>query len=310
MRHPNLLVGVETGDDAAVYRLGDGLALVLTTDFFPPIVDDPYWYGAIAVANSLSDVYAMGGKPLIALNILAWPMGQLEEELRLTLRGGYAKAQEADCLIVGGHTIDDKEPKYGLAVVGLIDPQQVVRNVGARPGDLLVLTKPLGTGVITTAAKQGLADPQVLERATQVMAHLNKSASEAMVEAGVHACTDITGYGLIGHLLGMVKGSEVGARLRLSQIPVLEGVWDLLEEGIAPGGTHRNLNSVGKLVRWGEGIPRTAQLLLCDAQTSGGLLMAVPPPHLPTLQEALQKRGEQGWVVGEITAEDRIMVER
>lgn len=310
MRHPDLLVGVETGDDAAVYRLREGLALVLTTDFFPPIVDDPYWYGAIAVANSLSDVYAMGGRPLLALNILAWPMGQLEAELQETLRGGYAKAQEAGCLIVGGHTVDDKEPKYGLAVVGVIDPQRVVRNVGARPGDVLVLTKPLGTGIITTAAKQGLAEAAVLEKATQVMAHLNRAASEAMQEVGVDACTDVTGYGLLGHLLGMVRGSGVGARVWGEQVPVLEGTWDLLEAGIAPGGTHRNFSWVGKLVRWGEGIPRTAQLLLCDAQTSGGLLMAVPRQRLDALQRALHQRGEQGWVVGEVTADEGIRVER
>lgn len=308
MRHPDLLVGVETGDDAAVYRLGESLALVLTTDFFPPIVDDPYWYGAIAVANSLSDIYAMGGRPLLALNILGWPMGQLEEELREMLRGGYAKAQEAGCLIVGGHTIDDKEPKYGLAVVGLIHPEKVVRNVGARPGDALVLTKPLGTGVITTAAKQGLAEPSVVEKATQIMAHLNRAASEAMMEVGVHACTDITGYGLVGHLLGMVKGSAVGARVWLSRLPLLDGARELVEEGIAPGGTHRNWASVGKLVRWSAGISHTAQLLLCDAQTSGGLLMAVPQERLSALQDALRQRGETGWVVGEITEGDALEV--
>lgn len=308
MRHPDLLVGVETGDDAAVYRLGESLALVLTTDFFPPIVDDPYWYGAIAVANSLSDIYAMGGRPLLALNILGWPMGQLEEELREMLRGGYAKAQEAGCLIVGGHTIDDKEPTYGLAVVGLIHPEKVVRNVGARPGDALVLTKPLGTGVITTAAKQGLAEPSVVEKATQIMAHLNRAASEAMMEVGVHACTDITGYGLVGHLLGMVKGSAVGARVWLSRLPLLDGARELVEEGIAPGGTHRNWASVGKLVRWSAGISHTAQLLLCDAQTSGGLLMAVPQERLSALQDALRQRGETGWVVGEITEGDALEV--
>lgn len=308
MRHPDLLVGVETGDDAAVYRLGESLALVLTTDFFPPIVDDPYWYGAIAVANSLSDIYAMGGRPLLALNILGWPMGQLEEELREMLRGGYAKAQEAGCLIVGGHTIDDKEPTYGLAVVGLIHPEKVVRNVGARPGDALVLTKPLGTGVITTAAKQGLAEPSVVEKATQIMAHLNRAASEAMMEVGVHACTDITGYGLVGHLLGMVKGSAVGARVWLSRLPLLDGARELVEEGIAPGGTHRNWASVGKLVRWSAGISHTAQLLLCDAQTSGGLLMAVPQERLSALQDALRQRGETGWVVGEITEGDTLEV--
>ncbi|MFN3975417.1 MAG: selenide, water dikinase SelD, partial [Dehalococcoidia bacterium] len=181
-------------------------------------------------------------------------------------------------------------------------------NVGAQPGDALVLTKPLGTGVITTAARQGLAELSVIEKATRTMAHLNRAASEAMMEVGVHACTDITGYGLLGHLLPMVKGSNVGARVWLSRIPVLDGAQELLEEGIAPGGTHRNLASVGKLVRWGKGIPHTAQLLLCDAQTSGGLLMAVPQQRLPALQTALDQRGEEGWVVGEVTEGDTLEV--
>jgi selenide,water dikinase len=301
-------VGTETGDDAAVYRMGEDQALVLTTDFFPPIVDDPYWYGAIAVANALSDVYAMGGQPLLALNIVAWPMGRMEEELRQTLRGGYEKAQEAGCLIVGGHTVDDREPKYGLAVVGLVHPERVVRNVGARPGDILVLTKPLGTGVITTAAKQGKADPATLERAIGVMARLNRAAAEAMQEVGVHACTDVTGYGLLGHLLPMAMGSGVGARVYLSRVPVLEGTGRFLEEDIVPGGTRRNLAAVEKQVRWQGDIPPTARLLLCDAQTSGGLLMAVPQGRLPALEGALRRRGVEGWVVGEITPDGTVEV--
>ncbi len=299
VRHPDLLVGTETGDDAAVYRLGEDTALVVTADFFPPIVDDPFTYGSIAVANSLSDIYAMGGRPLLGLNLVSFPVELPKDILATILKGGYAKAQEAGCLIVGGHTVDDKEPKYGLAVIGLVRPGKQVTNSGAQPGDALVLTKPIGTGIITTAAKQGVCDAETLAGAVRWMETLNAAACEAMVEVGVHACTDVTGFGLIGHLQGMVAGSGVGARIELSAVPVLPGARELLAGGVAPGGTHRNYDSVGQLVDWPpvraggwrDGVSKEERLLLCDAQTSGGLLMAVAPDKLDALLTALAKRG-------------------
>ena len=297
VKDPNLLVGTETGDDAGVYRLADNTALVVTVDFFPPIVDDPFSFGAIAVANSLSDIYAMGGKPLLGLNIVGFPVELPKDLLGEILRGGYAKAQEAGCLIIGGHTVDDREPKYGLAAVGLVEPGKEITNAGARPGDTLVLTKPLGTGVITTAGKQGVVSQEVLGQAVSVMSALNRAASEAMVKVGVNAGTDVTGFGLIGHLNSMMQGSGARARLRLSDIPVIPGTWDLLEAGVAPGGTHRNLNSVGRQVHWHDGVSEEARLLLCDAQTSGGLLISVPEEKTDSLLGELDAAGVEGAVV-------------
>ena len=301
VQHPNLLVGTETGDDAGVYKLQDNLALVFTMDFFPPVVDDPFDFGAIAAANSLSDVYAMGGKPLLALNIVGFPNSLPKEILGTILQGGYAKAQEASCLIVGGHTVDDEEPKYGMAVVGTVTPGQQVTNAGAKPGDQLVLTKPLGTGVITTAAKQGVVSDEVLQGAVDTMARLNQRASEAMMQVGPHACTDVTGFGLMGHLEGMVRGSEVAAQIHLGKIPVLPGVRELLAQGVAPGGTHRNLEGVGPITDWHPDISLEDKLLICDAQTSGGLLISVAGDKVQRLLKALEERGiEDARVVGEI----------
>ncbi len=310
MKHPNLLVGADTGDDAAIYQIGEDTALVFTVDFFPPIVDDPFTFGAIAAANSLSDIYAMGGRPLLALNIVGFPVELPKEILGQVLQGGSAKAQEAGCLIVGGHTVDDKEPKYGLAAIGMVTPGKQITIAGARSGDALVLTKPIGTGIITTAGKQGEVDPQVLDEAVSVMSTLNRAASEAMVKVGVDACTDITGFGLIGHLKGMMDRSGTGARLYLSKVPVIEGTWDLIERGIAPGGTHRNLDGPGQAVRWHEGISKEAMLLLCDAQTSGGLLMAVPQERLDTLLSELSSAGvPSSWVIGHVLKEGELGIE-
>ena len=285
--HPDLLVGAETGDDAAVYRLNDATALIFTVDFFPPITDDPYEFGAIAAANSLSDIYAMGGRPLLALNIVGFPASLDQEILGEVLRGGYAKAAEADCLIAGGHTVDDPEPKYGLAVVGLVAPGKQVSNAAAQPGDILVLTKPIGTGIITTAGKQGRVDPAVLQGAVATMATLNRDAAQAMTQVGVNAATDITGFGLLGHLKSMVKSSGVAAEVNLSQVPILPGVGELLAQGIAPGGTGRNRDSVADAVHWHPDLSDSDQLLLCDAQTSGGLLIAVPAARQDALLAAL-----------------------
>ena len=298
-----MLVGTETGDDAGVYRIGDDKALVLTVDFFPPIVDDPFSYGAIAVANSLSDVYAMGGRPILGLNIVGFPVDQPKEILGDILKGGYTKAQEAGCLIVGGHTVDDAEPKYGLAVVGLVEPGSQITNAGAKPGDALVLTKPIGTGIITTAGKQGVADEQTVSRAVAVMSALNRAASETMVKVGVNACTDVTGFGLIGHLDSMMRGSGATAVLEAAAVPVILGTRELLEQGMAPGGTHRNLDSMEGKVGWDDSLTDNDKLLFCDAQTSGGLLISLPAAKSDQLLQELNAAGVSDTaVIGRVTA--------
>ncbi len=297
-------MGTETGDDAAVYRLNDHIALIMTVDFFPPIVDDPFQFGEIAAANSLSDVYAMGGTPLLAMNIVGFPVTLDKDILGEVLKGGYSKAAEAECLIVGGHTVDDPEPKYGLSVVGTVEPGKQISNAAARPGDVLVLTKPLGTGIITTAGKQGVCPPQVLQGAVATMSALNRDGANAMVKVGVHSATDVTGFGLMGHLQSMVRGSRVGAEIQLGKVPVLPGVWELLEQGVAPGGTHRNLQSVAGSARWHPDLSEQEQLLLCDAQTSGGLLIAVAAEKQDELLAELKSTGVAGAVVvGRVTEE-------
>ena len=292
--HPNLLVGADTGDDAAVYRMDDDTALIQTVDFFPPIVDDPYSFGQIAVANALSDVYAMGGKPLTALNVVGFPARLPKDILGRILVGGSDKAREAGVLIVGGHTVDDEEPKYGLAVTGVVRPGSEVTNAGAMAGDVLVLTKPLGTGIITTAGKQGAADADTLARAVEVMGALNKAASEAMVSVGANACVDVTGFGFLGHLRGMTRASGVSARVSLGALPFIEGAVALAESGVAPGGTHRNLQSLEGDVSWDGAISDVEKILLADAQTSGGLLISVRPNKTAALLAALNERGLDG----------------
>ncbi len=298
---PNLLVGSNTSDDSAVYKLDDGTALVQTVDFFPPIVDDPYSFGAIAAANSLSDIYAMGARPLIGLNLVCFPIGLSKDILVEILKGGADKMAEAGAIIAGGHTIDDDEPKYGLAITGLVVPGEQVANVGARSGDQLVLTKPIGTGIITTALKAGKADREIEKRAVAVMSALNKAAAEAMVRVGVNACTDITGFGLLGHLREMTRGSGAGARIYLSRVPTIPGLWPLAQDGIAPGGSRRNLESLRDAVVWENGISREARMVLADAQTSGGLLMAVAPDKAERLMDALVDVGVEGAaIIGEV----------
>jgi len=288
---PNLLLGIGSDDDAAVYRLTDEVALVQTVDVFTPIVDDPFTFGAIAAANALSDVYAKGGRPLLALNIAGFPRRLPLDLLAEILRGGAEKAQEAGVMIVGGHTIDDPEPKYGLAVTGLVHPQQFVANAGARPGDVLYLTKPLGIGVITTGIKQDKTPPAVAAEAIRVMSTLNRAASEAMQDVGVHAATDVTGFGLLGHLHEMVEASGVGARISARAVPVLDGASALAAGGAIAGGTARNLEWLADKVRWAPAIDETLRILLADAQTSGGLLIAVAPERAETLERALSGRG-------------------
>ena len=298
---PNLLVGISTGDDAAVYKMSEDMAIISTVDFFPPIVDDPFKFGEIAATNALSDVYAMGGKPVIALNIVGFPVDLPHEILGKILSGGASKAEEAGVLIVGGHTVDDAEPKYGMSVTGVVNPGEQVTNAGAKPGDVLVLTKPIGTGIITTAGKQERVSAETLDRAVSIMGELNRKASEAMMHVGVHACVDITGFGLLGHLRLIAQGSDVRARVSVGAIPVIEGVNELLDMGIAPGGTHRNLESLDRVVDWYADVPEQTKILLADAQTSGGLLIAVAPQKAYTLLQALADAGVQTRaVIGEI----------
>ncbi len=299
---PNVLVGTNTADDAAVYRVRDDLAIVQTVDFFTPVVDDPYTFGLITAANSLSDIYAMGAMPLFALNIVGFPSKKLPMEvLAEILKGGAAKAAEAGVSIIGGHTIDDDEPKYGLVVTAIIDPQKVITNAGAKVGDILVLTKPLGSGIITTAIKRGLVSPANIDEVVKVMSTLNKAAAAAMVETGVNACTDITGFGFLGHLHEMVKGSGVGAQIMLNQVPVLPAAWDLIAQGVAPGGTHRNLEYLQGDLVWDDSITNESRLVLADAQTSGGLLISVTREKARQLIAALAKAGVPvAAVVGEV----------
>ncbi len=299
---PNVLVGFDTADDAAIYRLTPDLAAVQTVDLFPPVVDDPYHYGAIAAANSLSDVYAMGGRPLTALNIICYPGGSLSMDiLAQILKGSNDKIAEAGVSLVGGHTLEDPEPKYGLCILGVVHPDKIVTNSGARPGDILVLTKPLGIGILTTALKADLLGEDAIARVTEVMERLNREAAEAMVEIGVNACTDITGFGLLGHLYEMAHGSGVGARIRASQVPVMPEVWPLVEERIVPGGTYANMEYLKDNIRWHESVSKEAQIVLCDAQTSGGLLISVPKEKLEPLIQALRDRGvPEIAVIGEI----------
>jgi selenide,water dikinase len=301
---PNLLVGPETCDDAAVYRLTDELALVLTVDYFTPIVDDPYAFGQIAAANALSDVYAMGGRPVAMLSIVGFPRDKLPLGiLGEILKGGAEKAREAGVGVVGGHSIDDAEPKVGYAVAGLVHPARVWRNVGARAGDALVLTKPIGTGIISTAIKQAKAPAAAVDAAVRTMVTLNRSAAEAVAAVEVHAVTDVTGFGLLGHLREMTSGSGVRARLRAGAIPLLPEVVALAAAGLVPGGTKRNLHAVAECVRWNASIAEPLRAVIGDAQTSGGLLVATADGG--ALLRALERAGvSEARQIGEIVATD------
>jgi selenide,water dikinase len=289
---PDVLVGSATADDAAVIRLSDELALVLTTDFFTPIVDDPHDFGRVAAANALSDVYAMGGRPVAALNLVGFPDETLAPSvLGEILRGGAEKAKEAGIDIVGGHTIKTDEPIYGLAVTGVVHPARVIANAGGRPGDLLVLSKPLGVGIVSTAAKQDVDTRGAIGEAIELMATLNRAAGEAMQQVGVSAATDVTGFGLLGHLRNMTRASGCAATLWLDEVPVLDAAWTYVREGIAPGGTHANRRFLADSVTYAADVDTPAQLVLCDAQTSGGMLIAVAPDRVDRLVAALSARG-------------------
>ena len=297
---PNVLVGTETADDATIYKLTGDMALVQTLDFFTPIVDDPYDFGAIAAANALSDIYAMGAKPIFALNIVGFP----EDTLPLTileqiLKGAHDKAAEAGIPVLGGHTIEDPEPKYGMVVSGIIHPDKILKNKGAKPGDMLILTKPIGTGIISTAIKRGLVSDELRKYVTALMSTLNKTAAELMLEFDVHACTDVTGFGLLGHLREITKASATGVNLYFDKIPFIEEAKSLATAGIIPGGTYNNLDYVKGDVDFGDKT-RTDQLLLSDAQTSGGLLIALDKKDALHYLEKAKSKGMEGVaVIGE-----------
>lgn len=297
---PKALVDASTGDDAAVYLLDDGRALVVTVDFFTPVVDDPFDFGRIAAVNALSDIYAMGARPLLALNLLGFPRGLLDEGIaEEIIRGGSEVANEAGVPVLGGHSVDDPEPKYGMVVVGEVGADALITNAQARPGDALVLTKPLGTGVVATAVKAGASPDVVVVRAVSSMTWLNKGASEVMVRAGVRAATDVTGFGLLGHLRVLLGASGCSGEVEVASVPLLDGVLELIADGHVPGGTQRNLEDIAADVDFGSTSP-AQRTVLCDAQTSGGLLMAVPPEKLDELLAEMDGEAPVAAVIGRV----------
>ncbi len=300
-RDPNVLVGFGTLDDAGIYRLSETQALVQTVDFITPVVDDPYAYGEIAVANALSDVYAMGGLPLTALNVVCFPSGMDMGILNAILRGGLAKCLEAGVALMGGHTVDDPEIKFGLSVTGIVHPNHVWTNAGARVGDALILTKPLGIGAITTGIKQGVAPPESVEAALTSMRTLNRAARDAVATIGAHACTDVTGFSLLGHLYQMLRASGVSARVQAAQVPLLTGALALARQGVGPGGTGRNKDYFGAHVTVAAGVEEAVTDLLFDPQTSGGLLVSAAGDKKDALLAALTAAGVPAAHVGDVT---------
>lgn len=308
---PDLLVGISTGDDAGVFRLRDDLAVVSTIDFFTPVVDDPFTYGQIAAANSLSDVYAMGGTPQTALNVVCWPQSGLPGEmLAQVLRGGYEKAREAGVFVVGGHSVADEEVKYGMAVTGVIDPRRIIRNVGARPGDALLLSKPLGTGILMTAFKRDRLATEYYTPAVRWMAELNASAARAMLKYEVHAATDITGFGLAGHGTKMADGSSVTLLIEESDLPLLPGALELSREGMTPGGGKRNREFFGPGVKVSEEVADEMAEIIFDPQTSGGLLISLPESEAHSLLADLQNSGTtEAAIIGRVVQRGRFSIE-
>jgi selenide, water dikinase len=307
---PRLLVGSATCDDAGVFRIARDLALVQTVDFFTPIVDDPFLYGQIAAANSLSDVYAMGGRPLTAMNIMGMPIDLVPAEaIQAILRGAAAKTKEAGCVLLGGHSIRNPEPIFGLSVTGLVSPKKMMTNAKARPGDLLVLTKPLGTGIVTTAIKRGAASERVMKRAISVMRQLNLAGAEVAERGWVRAATDITGFGLLGHLHSMCRASGVGAEISAGAIPALAPeVFELIEQKCVPGGSRENLAAAEDFVEW-NGVSVAYQALLGDAQTSGGLLLCVPQRKWSAVETILKKlRTPSAAVIGKIVRSSKSII--
>jgi selenide,water dikinase len=306
--YPNLLVGLEVSDDAAVYRINDGVAVIQTLDFFPPIVDHPYDYGAIAAANAMSDVYAMGGEVVLALNICGFPPGLPLDIIAEILRGGAEKVAEAGGVLAGGHTLDDKEPKYGLAVMGFVHPDRVLTKAGAHPGDVLVLTKPLGVGIITTALKGQVADPAHVAAAVESMKRLNRQAARLIQQVGMHACTDVTGFALLGHGYEMAEKSGVRLRFYVEQLPFLEGAQQYADDWLFPGGTCNNERAYEHVVRFEPGISEEMRQLLYTPETSGGLLVAVPSEKLKELITLFGAEGQEHWTIGEVVEGEGIEV--
>ncbi len=305
---PDLLVGLTSPDDAAVWRLSDEQAIVITTDFFTPVVDTPYEYGAIAAANSMSDVWAMGGKPFLALNIAALPDDLPAEISSEIMRGGAEKAKEAGVVIAGGHTVKDKEPKYGLVVIGFVHPQKIISKSGLKVGDCLVLTKPLGTGVTTTALKQEKAEEAHVKEVIQSMSRLNKTAGELAVEFNLKGGTDITGFGLIGHGMEMAEASNVQLQIEFDKLPFLSGARSYAEKGIFPGGAFDNKNHFESYVTFDAKLDEPSQMLLFDPQTSGGLLLGLPKDKLADFKKKAEESNQQVWVIGEAVAGKGIKV--
>ena len=296
----NLLVGMATSDDAAVYKISDDIALVQTLDFFTPVVDDPYIYGQIAAANSLSDVYAMGGEPKLALNISCFPSDLDKEVIKNILKGGHDKVKEANAMIIGGHTVDDKEPKYGLSVTGFIHPKDVVTNSNAKPGDLLILTKPLGLGILNTGIKAGLVSDAGYKTAIHTMSELNKFSKDAMMKVGVNSCTDITGFGLLGHAYEMADGSKVTIKLNSTSIPIIEEALSLARMGIIPGGAYRNMEYIKDQVKISDSVPQEIIDCIYDPQTSGGLLISVEKDKAEMLLNELKNSTTPYALIGEV----------
>ena len=304
---PNVLAGIEMAEDAGVYKLNDDLAIIQTLDFFTPIVDDPYTFGQVAAANALSDVYAMGGTALTAMNIVCFPINSMDVSiLREILAGGLERIHEAGVALVGGHSVEDQELKYGLSVTGIIQPQRVVLNRGAEAGDALVLTKPLGTGIVNTALKRGKASEAAVAKVVESMTTLNRHASELMRSAEVHACTDVTGFGLMGHACEMIGGADVGMVIDSSNIPFFSEAEQLAKDGMIPGGLQRNRDYNRCMVDIADDVPQFMQDIIFDPQTSGGLLIAVPRAGAESLVEQMREDGiESATVIGEVVVEPK-----
>jgi selenide,water dikinase len=309
----NVIIGLEKADDAGVYKIADNLALIQTVDFFTPVVDDPYWFGQIAAANSLSDVYAMGGEPRTAMNLVAFPSDAMDlSVLRSIIQGGIDKLKEANVALVGGHSIQDKEIKYGLSVTGVVHPDKVLAKKALRTGDRLILTKPLGTGIVNTAIKAGMASEELVQKATRLMASLNRDAARIMGNFHVSACTDVTGFGLLGHLAEMVEGSGAGARIHVHEVPIITGALEFATMGLIPAGAHNNRSFRESMIDISESVPRELADVLFDPQTSGGLLISVNQNEADSLVNALQEGGVvDACVIGEVVgdAKEKIVVE-
>lgn len=297
---PNLLIGFDTSDDACVYQVSEDLALVLTVDFFPPMVDDPYTFGQIAAANALSDVYAMGGVPKLAMNLLCYPNCLPVEDVGKILEGGYSKVAEAGCIIAGGHSISDPEPKYGLSVCGFVDPRKILTNTGVQLGDKLILSKPLGSGIMTTAAKGGLIDRHEFQPAIDAMVTLNRRAAEIAEDYEIHACTDITGFGLVGHALEMLDDDQLGLRIDSQSLPIIKGAYEMASMGLIPAGAYTNREYVGSRAVFHPDVDRALADLVCDPQTSGGLLFSARADQAEKFLAALQQEFPQAAMIGEV----------